>query len=221
LASSSARRRSADGPEVGWVGPSEFDQQSVAERIIGSEHEAQAGGADGGAEVAPPLVGQDQVVEHPHRDLMSSPWTQEIPCNACLDSSATGEGIEQQRRIGTEVADHEVARQPDAGERDPCSTSNLDVHHRQQNRQAAAPTEHDVKHRVGVVVPFPVALEPVCGAQQLRASERHHVHDRVRLAGQLGKGTTAPTHEHFGAPSLAHEKPRSRRVVTRDSRPRR
>jgi hypothetical protein len=34
--------------------------------------------------------------------------------------------------------------QPDAGERDPCSTSNLDAHHRQQNRQAAAPTEHDV-----------------------------------------------------------------------------
>jgi hypothetical protein len=94
---------------------------------------------DGGAEVAPPPVGQDEVVEHPHYDLMRSPGPQEVRCDVCPRRTATGEGIEQQRRIDTEVAGYEVAWQPDTGQRDLCSTSNPDVHHRQQtgDRRAA------------------------------------------------------------------------------------
>ena len=71
------------------------------------------------------------------------------------------------------MADHEMARQTDAGERDPRAASNLDVHHGQQNRQATTPHEHHVKHRVvWVVVLLLVAREPVHDPQQLPARER-------------------------------------------------
>src|SRR5512140_3659351 len=59
-------------------------------------------------EVAVPLVGRDEVVGHPHRDLMDSPWPDGVPCDVCVDGPAAGEGIEQQRS-GAEVADDEVA----------------------------------------------------------------------------------------------------------------
>ncbi|MGB0097906.1 MAG: hypothetical protein WBP81_35875 [Solirubrobacteraceae bacterium] len=65
---------------------------------------------------------------------MRMPWPYEALRDLCVNDPAAGEGIKQQRRIGAEVADHEVAWQPDAGERNRGSATNFDVHHRQQDR---------------------------------------------------------------------------------------
>ena len=98
------------------------------------ERQTQPGGVDRGADLAPPLVGHHEVVEHPHRDFMRSPGSHQVLRATSLDSAAARERIQQHWRICAEVTDHEVARQADAGERDPGSASDFDVHHGQQYR---------------------------------------------------------------------------------------
>jgi hypothetical protein len=84
------------------------------------------------------------------------------------NGSPTGERIEHERRRDAEVADHEVSRQADPGELDPGAARDLDVDDREQDREARAPFEHEVQHRVGrVVVVLAVPGEALASSQQL------------------------------------------------------
>lgn len=89
---------------------------------------------DRSADVAPPVIGHHEVVEHPHRDFMRTPRPYELLRGIGLYAAAAGEGIQEHRWICAEVTDDEVARQPDASDLYPGSTSDFDVHDRQQDR---------------------------------------------------------------------------------------
>ena len=63
-------------------------------RRIGWEDETQRGGGDRGAEIASPVVGHYEVVEHPHRDFISAPGPHVVLRDVGLDLYAAGEGIQ-------------------------------------------------------------------------------------------------------------------------------
>lgn len=63
-------------------------------RRVGREHQTQRGGVDRGAEIAPPVIGRYEVVEHPHRDFMSASGPHLVLRDVGLDLYAAGEGIQ-------------------------------------------------------------------------------------------------------------------------------
>jgi hypothetical protein len=84
---------------------------------------------------------------------------------------------------GADVADDEVPREPDPGERDSRPPSHLHVDDRQQDRQAAAALEDDVEHGVArLVVALGVAGEAVTPAEQ------RGTRARLRLGGPVRGG---------------------------------
>jgi hypothetical protein len=90
------RRRGSSEAELGSVescldGP-ELGMQDVAVRRFGRERQTQPGGVDRSADVASPVVGQHEVIEHPHRDFMRSPRPHELRRGIGLYSPATSEG---------------------------------------------------------------------------------------------------------------------------------
>ena len=96
------------------------------------------------------------------------------------------------------MTDDEVARQTDAGDLDPGSASDFDIHDRQQDRQTATPREHEVEHGVaGIVVVLSIADESVSGADDLSAGQRVRLWRPVRLlsgARELGTEDVEPSH---------------------------
>jgi len=68
--------------------------QDVAVRRIGRERETQRGGVDRGADIAPPVVGHYEIVEHPHRDLISAPGPYLVLRDMGLDLHTADEGIQ-------------------------------------------------------------------------------------------------------------------------------
>jgi hypothetical protein len=102
------------------------------------------------------------------------------------NGSPTGERIEHERWRDAEVADHEVSRQADPGELDPGAACYLDVDDREQDREAGAPFEHEVQHRVGgVVVVRAVPGEALASSQQVPQRRRLLGRRSARRAGEL------------------------------------
>ena len=89
-----------------------------------------------------------------------------VPALGAEDRAAP-ERVHQQRRTRSEVRNDEVAGKPDTRDRDVRTAGDLDVDHRQQDRQAAAPGEDHVEHRVvRIVVVLSITAEAVSFPQQ-------------------------------------------------------
>ena len=109
-----------------------------------------------------------------------------------LERAAAGERVEQQRRRGADVGDHEVAGEPDADELDARPPGHRQPQHRQQDRQAAAALEHDVEERVARrVVVLAVAGEAVALDQHLAQRRGLAPRRRRPAAATLGRTSAA------------------------------
>ena len=89
---------------------------------------------------------------------------------AFVEDLTAVEGIKQQRRVRPEVGHDKVAWQSNSMYRYSRAPGDLDIDHREQDRQATPRGEHQVEHRVvGVVVVLALAAEAVAPTQQLSA----------------------------------------------------